>query len=96
MFGRPPLAEFGADAARSFADHTTGVMPRRCRWRAGSRRSSAGYTETGIVGKIHLDIATEQLSLKNMLVHGTNKRLRPTKNKKKLENLTRLKRTSPG
>ena len=24
-FRRPPLAEFGADAARSFADRTTGV-----------------------------------------------------------------------
>ena len=60
-FRRPPLAEFGVDAARSFSDHTTGVggtgvMPRRCRWRSGSRRSPAGCTKTGIVGKIHLDI----------------------------------------
>ena len=33
-FGRPPLAEFGADAARSFADHTTGVSGTggRSRW----------------------------------------------------------------
>ena len=52
----PPLAEFGADEARSFADQTTGVRSRRARWRSGSRRSSAGYIETGIVGKIHLDI----------------------------------------
>ena len=60
---RPPLAEFGANAARSAAGHTTGeggtgVSPRRCRSRSGSRRSSEGYTETGIVGKIHLDIIT--------------------------------------
>ena len=59
-FRRPPLAEFGADAARSFADHTTGVggtgvTSRRARWRSGCRRSSAGYAETGIVRKIHLD-----------------------------------------
>ena len=46
----PPLAEFGADEARSFADQTTGVRSRRARWRSGSRRSSAGYTETGIPG----------------------------------------------
>ena len=54
-FDGPPLAEFGADAARSFADETTGVggrggSSRRCRWRSGSRRSSAGYTGTGIPG----------------------------------------------
>ena len=54
------LAEFGSDAARSFADQTTGVgvrglSPQRRRWRSGSRRSSAGYTETGIVGKIRLN-----------------------------------------
>ena len=30
-FRRPPLAEFGADAARSFADHTTGVRSRQAR-----------------------------------------------------------------
>ena len=29
----------------------------------GSRRSSAGYTETGIVGKSHLDIITTTLLL---------------------------------
>ena len=50
-----------SDTARSFADQTTGVggtgvRSRRARWRSGSRRSSAGYIETGIVGKIHLDI----------------------------------------
>ena len=66
-FRCPPLAEFGADAARSFADHTmgvggTGVVPWRCQWRSGSRKQSAGYTETGIVDNIHLDvITTEQL-----------------------------------
>ena len=48
-FRRLPLAEFGADAARSFADHTTvvsgtGVRSRRCRSRSESRRSSAGYS----------------------------------------------------
>ena len=67
-FRRPPLAEIGADAARSFADHTTGVggtgvTSPQCRWCSGCRGSSAGYTETGIVGKIHLDTfitATQQ------------------------------------
>ena len=39
----------------------TGVRSRRARWRSGSRRSSAGYTETGIVGKIHLDMITTLL-----------------------------------
>ena len=56
---RPPLAEFGADAADaacSFGDHTmgvggAGVRSRRARWRSGSRRSSTGYTETGIIGE---------------------------------------------
>ena len=61
FFGPTPLAEFGADAARSFADRTTSVKSRRARWRSGSRRSSAGYTETGVMGKIHLDIATALL-----------------------------------
>ena len=42
-FRRPPVAEFGTDTARSFADHIdgvrgTGVRPRRCRWRWGSRQ----------------------------------------------------------
>ena len=66
-FRRPPLAEFGADAARSFDDRTTGVggtgkRSRRCRWCSGCSRSSAGYTETGMAGKIHLDtITTQQL-----------------------------------
>ena len=64
-FRRPPLAEIGADAARSFADHTTGVggtgvRSWRCRWCSGCRRSSAGYTETGMIGKIHMDIITTQ------------------------------------
>ena len=36
----PPLAEFGADAARSFADHTTG---RACgRGGAGGAREAEG------------------------------------------------------
>ena len=66
VFGCPPLAEFGSDAARSFADETmgvggTGVRSRRARRRSGSRRSSAGYAETTIVGKIHLDIITTTL-----------------------------------
>ena len=52
-FRCPPLAEFGADAARSFADQTTGVgstgvRSRRARWRSG-------------VGKMHLDIITTVL-----------------------------------
>ena len=60
-FRRPPLAEFGPDAARHLTDRMmgvggTGASPRRCRWHSGRTRSSAGYTETGIVGKIHLDI----------------------------------------
>ena len=62
-FRRPSLAEFGADEARSFTDHTTGVggtslSPRRCRSRSGRRSSSEGYTEAGIVGNINLDIIT--------------------------------------
>ena len=77
-FRRPPLAEIGADAARSFADHTTGVggtgeMPRRCRWRSGNRRSSAGYTETGTVGKIHSDIITTLRINSSGLSKGTRK-----------------------
>ena len=60
-FRRPPLAGFGVDTASSVADHTMGVGgtavgPRRFRWRSGSRRSSAGETETSIVGKSHLDM----------------------------------------
>ena len=60
-FLRSPLAEFGADAVRPFANHTTGVRgtgvrPRRCRWYSGRRRPSAGCTETGAVGRSHLDI----------------------------------------
>ena len=41
------------------------IIPRawvaRACWCLGSRRSSAGYTETGIVGKTHLDITTTVL-----------------------------------
>ena len=49
------VTTINADAVRSFADQTagvggTGVRSRRARWRSGSRRSSAGYTETGIPG----------------------------------------------
>ena len=65
-FGRPPRDEFGADAARSFADQTMGVggtsvRSRRARWRSRSRRSSAGYSETSIVGRINLDVTTTTL-----------------------------------
>ena len=60
-FDPPPLAEFVADAARSFADDTTGVGgggggPSGCCSRSGSRKSSPGYSEAGIVRKINLDI----------------------------------------
>ena len=52
----------------SFADHTTGVSgtsvrSRRARWRSGSTRWSVGYTETGILGKIHLETITTTLLL---------------------------------
>ena len=57
----PPAHRVGADAARSFVDDTTGVggtgvRPRQCRSRSGSRGSSVGYTETGMVEKLHSDI----------------------------------------
>ena len=46
-FRRRPLAEFGADVARSFADETTGVRgtdvrPRGCRWRSGAEGRQRG------------------------------------------------------
>ena len=68
VFGCPPLAEFGSDAARSFADETmgvggTGVRSRRARRRSGSRRSSAGYTETGILVVGKSDLGTTTITL---------------------------------
>ena len=42
-FRRLPLVAFGADAGRSFADHTTGVRPRRCRWHSGTKVVSEAY-----------------------------------------------------
>lgn len=64
-FRRTPITEFGSDAAHSFIDHTTGVggtgmRSQWARWRSGTRRSSAGYTETGIVEKTDLDIITTE------------------------------------
>ena len=69
FFGRPPLAAFGSDATRSFANQATagvggtGVRSRRARRRSGSRRSSAGYTETGILVVGKSDLGTTTITL---------------------------------
>ena len=60
---RPPLAEFGPDGARSFADDTTSVRgtevrPRGCRWRSGAEGRQRGILGTSILGKSDLDITT--------------------------------------
>ena len=49
-FRSPPLAEFGVDGARSFTDHTKGVLgtavlPRRVRWRSGADGRHRGMLE---------------------------------------------------
>ena len=63
-FRCPPLAEFGVDGARFFADYIMGVCgtaerPRGDRWRSGAVGRPLGkYTETDIVGNSHLDVTT--------------------------------------